>query len=72
MTLLVRYDLFDLAHSDVKESSIITISIFRRPTLSYPKRRAILMGDVSISVREIFTGNCTKVGAYFVRCYLQL
>ena len=54
-------------HRDVEEEAIITISIFRRPTLSYPKRRAVLMGEVSFPVREIFTGNCTKVGGYCIR-----
>ena len=55
---------FTLTNSDVGKSSIIKICIFRRPALSFPKREPILMGEVSFSIEQFFTGGCDRIGAH--------
>jgi hypothetical protein len=47
-------------HSDVKEASIITITMLRGSLLPYVKHHP--MGDVSLLAKEFFAGRGDKLG----------
>ena len=54
----------NVLRSNVQESSILKAAIYRHSFIGRPDE---LMGEVSLSVRDIFAGNRDLVGAY---CFL--